>query len=495
MSKKDKPNTNSSNVFPPIVSVLGHVDHGKTSLLDTIRKTDIAGREHGGITQRIGASRVETLYEGQKRAITFIDTPGHEAFTKMRSRGAQVADIGLLIISASDGIMPQTKESIHLLKEAKIPFIVVLTKVDLQEANPQKIKQQLVKEDIMVEGLGGDVPVIEVSAKTGKNIKELLDLIFLVSELHGGLISSSSNPFKAIVIESKLDQKAGPRATLVIKSGTLNVRDVLSYDGIAVKVRTIINDKGGQVQSATVGDAVEVLGFEKVPPVGSIVGENSEFSPSTQLRVKIQNSELTGKSVQSEEISLHADQAKLSIILCTDTQGSLEAIRYSLPSGVNVVMAKTGDIMSTDILMAKSIGAIVIGFNIKIRPDIVQLARTEKILVKNYTIIYQLLQELTDAAEGKMLAQQEEILGSAQILASFPFEKTKVLGIKVLEGRIARGDKVRLTRGEETIGEGTVTSVRQGKNAISKIEKDDEGGIILTPFLDFTIGDMVLSVH
>lgn len=166
-----------------------------------------------------------------------------------------------------------------------------------------------------------------------------------------------------------------------------------------------------------------------------------------------------------------------------------------MPSGVNVVMAKTGDIMSTDILMAKSIGAIVIGFNIKIRPDIVQLARTEKILVKNYTIIYQLLQELTDAAEGKMLAQQEEILGSAQILASFPFEKTKVLGIKVLEGRIARGDKVRLTRGEETIGEGTVTSVRQGKNAISKIEKDDEGGIILTPFLDFTIGDMVLSVH
>lgn len=473
----------TKNIYPPVVSVLGHVDHGKTTLLDAIRKTDVAVREHGGITQRIGASRVETMYEGHKRAITFVDTPGHEAFAKMRSRGAQVADIGLLIISAMDGIMPQTRESIKLLQEAKIPFIVVLTKIDLPEANPQKIKQQLVKEAVMAEGLGGDVPVIEVSAKTGKNIKELLDLIFLVSAMQGVSKVSSEDPLCAIVIESKLDQKAGPKATIVVKKGTIQIKDQLQCEGITVSVRTIINDKGQHIQSAAVGEAVEILGFEKVPPVGEII----ETVNSTK--------EVVNSTKETVETVHHVDQTKLSVILYADTQGSLEAITLALPKEVSVIAAKTGDVMSADVLLAKSTGAIVIGFNIKITPDILQLARTEKILVKNYSIIYQLLQELQDAAEGKMLAAQEEILGETQVLASFPFEKTKVLGVKVLDGRIARGDKVRLIRGEETVGESTVTSVRRGKEQISKIEKGSEGGIILTPFLDFTIGDMILCVR
>ena len=469
--------------FPPVVAVLGHVDHGKTTLLDTIRKTSVAAREHGGITQKIGASSVEVEHEGGKRRITFIDTPGHEAFAKMRGRGAQAADIGLLIVSSVDGVMPQTKESISLLKTSNVPYIVVLTKSDDQGKNPEKTKQQLVKEEVMIEGYGGQVPIIEVSAKTGENIKELLDLILLVNDVHpkASTVNSSSS-LSGIVIESKQDPKAGPKATVVIKNGTISVRDDITTGEMSGRVRSLITDSGKQVQIASVGDAVEVLGFEKAPTVGNTVykgGETPSFAKASEGKQEEDKRVLDGEEI-------------ISLILVADTLGSLEAIIAALPPKINLISKKTGEITSADVLLAKSTGALVLGFNIKIRPDIAKLGSAEKVLVKNYSIIYEMLDEIKDVVDGKALSLLEEVYGTAKVLASFPFDKQTVMGIKVLEGRVAKGDKVRIERGEKVIGEGYINSVRQAKVSTSKVEAGVEAGIIIGPSIDFTIGDMVI---
>jgi len=489
--------------FPPVVAVLGHVDHGKTSLLDAIRKTNVASREHGGITQGIGASSVEVAVEGVKKRITFIDTPGHEAFTQMRGRGTQAADMALLIVSSVDGVMPQTKESIEILKKAQIPYIAVLTKADVPDKQEEKAKGQLVKEGVLLEGYGGDVPVISVSAKTNTNIKELLELISLVFDMKQKPVLD--NKLKGIVIEARLDEKSGPRATVVIKNGILSVRQEIECDGIKARVRTIINDKGSHLEKATVGEAVEVLGFEKVPSVGGIVVAKGEAVVEAVLEAIPSSSDVpssvpahvqfrSGQEAMPmpEDFLNEKEVPTLSIVLCADNQGSLEAIVRSLPKEINIALAKTGDITTTDILLAKSINAIVLGFNTRTRPEIVKFAAQEKVLAKNYKIIYELIAEIKDVLEGKQLALVEEIFGRAKILASFPFEKTKVLGIKVLEGRVARGDKIRLIRKEEIIGESTINSVRMGKNVVSKIEEGQEGGVILSPSLDFTIGDMLI---
>jgi len=493
--------TSTKPHFPPVATVLGHVDHGKTTLLDTIRKSSIASREHGGITQKIGASSVEVTYEGVKRQITFIDTPGHEAFSLMRGRGAQAADIGLLIVSVVDGIMPQSKESIALLQDTKTPFIVVLTKVDLPDRQVEKTKQQLLKEGVLLEGLGGDVPFLEVSAKTGKNIKELLDLILLVTDIQNILEKrSSQSPFNAIVIESKLDQKAGPKATIIVKDGTAVVRDELVTSTNTARVRSFIDDTGKIRPVVTVGDAVEVLGFDSVPEVGSVVTKKGEaavvVAPVIEEELIVEPEISDPQAVMGLPQDFFTPQGEkrdtVSLIIRADTLGSLEAIIYALPKKAIILSKKTGDISEADVLLAKSVGGLVVGFNVKIRSDVAHLAATEKVLMKNYTIIYHLLDEINDVLEGKALAMEEKIYGSAQILASFPFEKTKVCGIRVLEGRVAKGDRARVMRGEDTIGECHIVSVRQGKNQLSKIEKGQEAGIIISPLLDFTIGDVVI---
>lgn len=481
--------------FSPVVSVLGHVDHGKTTLLDAIRKSSVAKREHGGITQKIGASSVVIATDSGKRTITFIDTPGHEAFSQMRGRGARVADVGILVVAANDGIMPQTKESIQILKNAGIPFIVAFTKTDLPDINIEKVKQQLLKEEVLIDSLGGDVPSIEVSAKSGKNIKELLDLIALVFDMHytdekvSGTVGEDK-PLEAVVIESKLDPKSGAKATVVIKNGTLTVKDMIVCGKAIGKVRALISDTGTQLQKVTIGEAVEILGFESVPQVGGIVKRPAEAKA------------MAGKQGESVEVVQPAQQAQkvapdgetvLSLILVADTQGSLEALLYSLPEGIKVYLSKTGDVSEADILLAKSVGALILTFNIRLKPDVVKFAQNEKVLLKNYTIIYELLDELRDAKEGKILSGMEQVYGGAQILATFPFEKTQVLGIKVLEGRIAKGDKIRLMRDDIVIGETSVVSLRKGKEIASKAEKNEEAGVIISPFLDFQIGDAIIA--
>jgi len=484
MATKSENTQNTS--FPPVVAVLGHVDHGKTSLLDSIRKTSIAEREHGGITQGIGASSVEIDHEGTKRRITFLDTPGHEAFSQMRSRGAKVADIGLLIVSSADGVMPQTKESIDLLKEANIPYIVVLTKSDIETKNPEKVKQQLLKEQVALEGYGGDIPVIEVSSKTNLNIRELLELILLVFDMKTSEKPNPDAPLKAVVIESRLDPKSGSKVSLVIKSGKLSLRDEIVGDGISGRVRSIMDSFGNMQNQASVGDAVEVLGFEKVPSVGNIVSRKGDTQEVKKAIVDTQ-------TLKRDLVYQPQEEDKgISLILIADTQGSLEAIMGSLPKEAKVIMKKTGDITEADVLMAKSTGALVLSFNSRIKPDVLKLASVEKVLVKNYTIIYEMLDEIADVVEGKRLSLLEQVLGSAKIIASFPFDKETVLGIKILEGRAAKGDKIRIERNGEEVGESRVTSLRQGKNQISKLPEGNEAGIIISPTLDFQVGDMVI---
>lgn len=475
-----KTNENLSKASPavysivPVVTVLGHVDHGKTSLLDAIRKTNIALREHGGITQKIGASQVQVTHEGKARKITFIDTPGHEAFMEMRGRGAKVADIGLLVVSSVDGVMPQTQESIKILKSAKIPYITVITKSDVPEKNIEKVKGQLLKEEVLLEGQGGDVPVIEVSAKTGQNIKELLDLILLVSDLHPSQVSDS---FKGVVIESRLDTKAGPKATVVIRGGKLSVRDEIQAQEAVARVKSLLNDKGDLVKDAQVGDAVEVLGFEKVPVVGSIVHRVGE---------KVEEE-------KQEERKFEAGEDMLKVIIVADTLGSLEAIINKIWDKLNIVLQKTGEVSPADIDLAKSVGAVILGFNAKISIQTKKLAEDEKVIMRNYNLIYEMLDEIEDFLEGKRLSLEPKILGKAKVLALFPFDKKQVLGVQVMEGRVAKGDKVEIVRNEEAIGAGTVISLRQGKEQISKVEKGGECGILLSNEFDFRVGDMVVS--
>lgn len=489
MAKQNSKSVSQYLPYPPVVAVVGHVDHGKTSLLDAIRKSSIAEREHGGITQKIGASNVEVVHEGKKRQITFIDTPGHAAFSKMRSRGASVADIGLLIVSLADGVMPQTRESIAVLQEAACPYIVVLTKADLPNIIIEKVKQQLIKEGVLLEGLGGDVPYISVSARTNLNIKELLDLILLVFDMHKDTYTATdTSPLEAVIIESRLDQKAGPRATAIIKNGTLSVRDEVSYDGLTFKIRSLLDEHGKQVQIVSVGQAVEILGFSVVPDVGAVLSAKNQPQATTGPQ------DAANPALKRDLVySVPQKELRFAVVLSADTQGSLEAIMNSLPEEVHIVSHKTGEVSEADILLAKSIGGVVLAFNSKIRPEVQKLAQTEKVLAKNYQIIYELLDEVKDALEGKKLSEMEQIYGQVQIKATFPFDKTTVLGVVVQEGRIARGDKVRLMRGDAEIGETSVNSLRSGKNVVSKVEKGQECGVIISPLLDFRIGDMLIS--
>ncbi|MBI2622309.1 GTP-binding protein [Candidatus Microgenomates bacterium] len=458
----------------PVVAVLGHVDHGKTTLLDSIRQTNLAQAEVGGITQGIGAYQAEVSHEGQKRLITFIDTPGHQAFVKMRSRGVSAADIAILVVAASEGVKPQTIESISHIKESGIPYIVVLTKSDLPDINTEKVKQELAKAGVMLEGLGGNVPCLSLSAKTGKGLKELLSLILLVWDLAE---KKQQEELCAVVIESKLDRHRGALATVVVKSGQINTQDELFVGATPFKVRAIFNYRGQSLKQVQTGEAVEILGFTKVPLPGEIIqgkGQEVVKQPAKQ-------------AVNSEEFAL-------SVILKTDNQGSLEAILQLLPKEILIIEKGSGEVTEGDVLAAKAQKAIIVAFNIKLRSEVVKLAQVEKILIKEYKIIYQLLEEIKEVVDSiKSGKTSEVVLGQARILAQFPFNKTRVLGIKVVEGRLAVGDRIKLIRQEAEIGKSKIISMRKIKEEIKVAREGTECGIVIEPLLDFELGDMVLS--
>ncbi len=478
-----------SNDFPPVVSVLGHVDHGKTSLLDAIRKTDVAGGEHGGITQKIGTSEIEIEHEGKKRKITFIDTPGHEAFFTMRSQGVNASDVALLIVAADDGIMPQTKESIEKIKEAKIPFIVVITKIDLPSAQIEKVKQMIMGEGILLEGLGGETPFIGVSSKTGENIKDLLDLIVLVYDL-ANIEKTDSKEFMGVVIDSKMDKKRGAVSTVIVKQGKISQGHKLYKEEKELgKIRALFNSEGKTVKEVGPGQGAEILGLSDVLSTGAVLFD------APQKKVEVAE---VKKAMPTSSVDLHAffaeqEEEGLLVFLKTETSGEMDAIKASLPKDIKVVSEGQGEIGVKDILLAKDLKALVLGFNVGISKEAASLAITDGVFYKTYTIIYKLLEEMSEALSG--LGQEEEvkIRGRAEILAEFPTEVGKILGVKVTEGRLAVNDPVIVTRDDVEVGRSKISLLKRGKAEVKEVAKGLECGATLTPFIDFQVGDVLLS--
>ena len=465
--------TETSKNRPPIVVVLGHVDHGKTTLLDAIRKTSVASREAGGITQAIGASVVETK-EGKK--ITFIDTPGHAAFTKMRGRGAQVADIAVLVVAQDDGPKPQTLEALQIIRDAKIPFVVAGTKADVTGANPERLRGELEKEQIFFEGRGGDTPFISVSAKTGAGITELLEMISLMADV-AELKSGPGADLEAVIIESGKD-KMGVTATLVVRNGSIKVGDTVFAEKLECKVRALFDSKGVSKRAVGPGEPAKILGFSETPQVGATVSREPH---EVQKEVVKPKNPFDLRRLREDEIP---------VIIKASNAGALEAIVASLPQKIVVVGSGVGEVVASDILDAKTGNAYVLSFESKVPNDILKLAEAEKVKVKRFEIIYELLQYLDELLKkGKV-----EVVGKAEILASFPFNDKKVAGCKVVSGRISKGDRLILERDGKEVGTAKAISLRKQKSEVASVGQSEEFGVILAPQLDFKIGDVILSV-
>ncbi|MBI2017539.1 GTP-binding protein [Candidatus Daviesbacteria bacterium] len=474
---------------PPIVTILGHVDHGKTTLLDFIRKSSVATKEHGGITQHIGAYQV--THDG--KLITFIDTPGHAAFEKMRSRGAKVADIAVLVVAVDDGIMPQTDEAIKHIKEAKVPLIVAINKVDLAGVNVkvqlEKIKKQLSDREILAEEYGGDVPLVPLSAKTGEGVDKLLEMVTLVAELNE-IKADPQAPVAGVVIEATLDKFKGPIATILIRNGTLKKGDQIQLGGIKGKIRGMFDFNSKAVDQAGPSTPVEILGLEAVPLVGAKLGEE----PGDVSSIKYQVSSMVDKLKQG-------DSKTLKVIIKADKQGSLEAIQASLEKFneerkvVDFIFSGIGDIGEDNIRLASSVGAIVVGFNVKVTTSAQKIAENDHILIRTYNIIYELIEEIEDVVQTLLeVGQLEEVIGKANIIAQFPHGKTeKIAGCRVIEGELAKGHKLRILRDGVKIGETKLKSLKKVKEEVNKAEKGNDCGMLFDPPVDFTVNDVVES--
>ena len=474
---------------PPVVAILGHVDHGKTTLLDFIRKSKLAEKEHGEITQSIGAYEITTdIKDYSTNKITFIDTPGHEAFSKLRSRGANIADIAILIIDAKDSVMPQTEESISHIKNAKIPYIVVLNKTDLKEANPEKVKADLLKFDVIVEEKGGNVPCLLISAKNGKGVQELLEsILLLASDLN--LKYDEKNEPVAYIIETKKD-KRGIVISSIIKDGILNVGDTIYASGQKNKIRSLYNDIGEQVKTVVPSSPFEILGFSKLPEVGSIITTSIKKIDDSLEKIIIP------KKILNLEMLLNKDESKkLNIILKTDSKGSLEAINSSIEKkgNIEIVMQSIGDIHKSDVFLATSSKSIILGFNVGVETDAEDLAKAEKVIIKRFNIIYELIDELNEVSS---LLQQKDLLakdakGESSVLASFIIHDQQVFGVKVVKGKINLGDIIQVFRAGVLIGKTKLVSLQIRAKTVKEVKKGEEAGIMIFPIIDIKVGDVL----
>jgi len=460
---------------PPVVVVLGHVDHGKSSILEAIKDLKITAKESGGITQHIGAYEIE--HEGKK--ITFIDTPGHEAFSAMRSRGAKVADIAILVVSADDGVQEQTREAISHILKAEIPMIVALNKIDKPQADPEKVKRELVKQDILVESMGGKIPSVEVSAKTKKGINDLLEMILLIAEMEN-LKLEEKKPAKGVIIEAYMDSQRGPTATMILREGTIKSGDIVGTSSAFGKVKTLEDFQGKPVEQALPSMPVIVIGFENVPGVG----EDAEvFDSAEAAENNIIKKEKNGKQ---EVIAVNPDQKIFNLILKADVAGSLEAIREVLkdiPQDkviLRFAKAEVGEINESDIKLAKSAKAAVVGFRVKVNPGAKSLALREKIKIRTFDIIYELAQAVRLALEKMITPEVSRVeLGKVRISVIFLTEKNRqILGGKVMEGMIRKGASVEVYRNDENIGKGKIVGLQRNKKEIDEVAKGTECGML-----------------
>jgi len=493
---------------PPVVTVMGHVDHGKTSLLDAIRKTRVAQGEAGGITQHIGAYHVDVEHNGVPQQIVFLDTPGHEAFTAMRARGAKVTDLAILVVAADDGVRPQTIEAISHAKAAEVPLIVAINKVDKEEAQPDRVKQELTEYGLIAEEWGGDTIMVPVSALKGENIDTLLEMILLVSEVE----ELSANPdrlARGSVIEAHLDKSRGPVATFLVQNGTLRIGDVLVTGSVFGKVRAMINDRGERVDSAGPSIPVEVLGLSDVPAAGDefeVFAEEKEARAEADRRADTQRMSRLQQSMASRRVSLGSLSAQaqegelkeLNLILKADVQGSVEAILGALEQvpqrevQLRVLLAAPGEVTETDVDLAAASGAVILGFNTTLASGSKRAADEAGVDVREYDIIYKLLEDVQGAMEGLLEPELvEEPLGQIEVRAVFSVGRGAVAGCYVQSGKATRNCQIRVHRGKEIVYSGTLESLRRMKDDVKEVNSGYECGIGLDSFNDWKEGDII----
>ena len=486
---------------PPVITIMGHVDHGKTSLLDAIRTTNVVEGEAGGITQKIGAYQV--VKDGKR--ITFIDTPGHEAFTDMRARGAQVTDIAILVVAADDGVMPQTVEAISHAKVAKVPIIVAVNKIDKPEANPMKVKQELMEHGIVSVEWGGDVEFVEVSAKKKINLDGLLDTILITSEILE-LKGNVKKRAKGVVLESRLDPKMGPIADILVQEGTLKIGDVIVAGEVQGKVKALLNDKGERVNTAIVSQPVEVIGFNNVPDAGDTmyVIQNEQHAKRIveEVRKERKIQETTKKTISLESLSdqlKHEDLKELNLILRADSKGSVDALRDSLLKlsndevAVNIIQAASGAITESDIKLAEAAGAIIIGFNVRPTTKALKEAETNKVEIRTSGIIYHIIEDIEKALAGMLDPEfKEEYQGRIEIKKVFKVSKVgNVAGCVVIDGKVKSDSNIRILRDNVVIYEGKLASLKRFKDDAKEVVAGQECGLGVENFNDIKEGDVV----
>ena len=500
--KKDK--ERDLKTRPPVVTVMGHVYHGKTSLLDSIKKTHVTQSEAGGITQHIGAYTVNLA--GKK--ITFLDTPGHEAFTSMRLRGAQTTDIAVLVVAADDGVMPQTIEAISHARSAEVPIIVAITKIDKPEANPERVKQELMNENLLAEEWGGDTIVVGVSSKTGEGIDELLEMILLVAEMR----ELKANPNRraiGTIIEANLDKAKGPMATILIKNGTLRFGDSIVSGVCSGRIRAMQDDKGKQVKKAGPSMPVVVLGLNEVPNAGDTIYAVNDDKTAKAIADK--NAEITREKrlSQTTKISLdnlfekisEEDVKELNIVVKADVKGSVEALNQSLLKlstdevKISIIHSGVGGINESDVTLASASNAIVIGFNVRPNINAIELAKAEDVEIRTYRVIYEIINDIEQAAKGMLDPDiVEEILGRCEIRQTFKLPNNQmVAGVYVLNGKILRNSKVKVLRDDVVIHEGDIASLKRFKDDTKELATGFEGGLVIDGFNDIKEGDLLES--
>jgi translation initiation factor IF-2 len=500
--KSEEDPENSLKPRAPVVTVMGHVDHGKTSLLDALRKTDVVKGEAGGITQHIGAYQI-TLKSGEK--ITFIDTPGHAAFTEMRARGANVTDLVILVVAADDGIKEQTIEAINHAKAAEVPIIVAINKMDRPEANPDKVRQELLSHEIVVEGMGGEVLDVEISAKENKNLDKLTEMICLQSEMLD-LKANPDRPGEGVVIEAKLERGRGTVATVLVQRGTLCIGDVLVVGSEYGRVRALVNDHDQNIKEAGPSVPVEVLGLGGAPLAGdqfNVVESEARAREVADFRAHTKKEAQSAASVVSLEQMFEqiqqGEKKELPILIKADVQGSLEAIRTSLEKlsteevAVKIIFGGVGGISESDVILAQASGAVIVGFDVRANAQAREIVQKEKLDIRYYSVIYDLIEDVKGVLGGLLSPiKRETFLGNAEVREVFNITKVgKIGGCYVTEGMVKRGGKVRLLRDSVVIHEGTLKTLKRFKDEVKEVKEGYECGMAFENYYDIRVGDII----
>jgi translation initiation factor IF-2 len=483
----------------PIVTVMGHVDHGKTSLLDALRKTSVAAGERGGITQHLGASQVKR----GDRSILFLDTPGHEAFTAMRARGARVTDIAIVVVAADDGVMPQTKEAISHARAANVPIIIALNKIDKPDANPDRVKTELAESNVVIEDYGGDVPLVAVSARTGAGLDDLLDMVLLVADL-GDYKADPARRAVGTVIEAQRDKGRGPIATVIVQTGTLRVGDHMVVGAISGKVRSIEATDGGRIKVAGPSTAVVVSGLPEVPVSGEIFRIAADEKEARAWSEAAANANSAGRdngNATMEDLYKRIQSGagkEVRVILKSDVAGSLGAIEHQLEKmqsdevRINVLLSAAGEVTENDILLASASDAIVLGFTTTLTPGARRMAETNKVDVRLYEIIYELADDMKAALEGMLDPEKSEVVeGRAEVKQLFPGKGFVIAGSIIREGRVTRGAKVRVMRGGNLVATDVIESLRRFRDDVREVKEGQECGIGLGASVTVQEGDIL----